>query len=90
MSKRSQKLLTEKENKINQLLNTIKNMELEKIELENKIEKVHNLRELENAQLIMANNQLDIVNREMRNIYKILQTDMSQVMLYLTTLEQKR
>lgn len=34
----------------------------------------------------MANNELDIVNREMRNIYKILQSDMSQVMLYLTTL----
>ena len=34
----------------------------------------------------MANNELEIVNREMRNIYKVLQSDMSQVMSYLTTL----
>ena len=30
------------------------------------------------------------MNKEMRSIYKILQSDMSQVMEYLTTLQQKK
>lgn len=41
-----------------------------------KVEKLEHLRDLETAQLSMADTELEIVNGEMRDIYKLLQGDM--------------
>jgi hypothetical protein len=48
------------------------------------------LRELESVQLNMADTELEIVNGEMRDIYKLLQGDMQKVSTYLTKLESRR
>ena len=90
LAKRTDKLLDERDKKIAHLLTINRQLEGEQQKWRDKVEKVEHLRELEAAQLSMADTELEIVSGEMRQIYDILQSDMKQITGYLTRLEERK
>lgn len=90
LSKRSDKVIEEKEHKINELLRMNRELEKEQQRWSERVDKLEHLRELESVQLNMADTELEIVNGEMRDIYKLLQGDMQKVSSYLTKLEARK
>lgn len=86
LTKRNEKTLEEKERKIIELLRMNRELEKEQQKWAEKVEKLEHLRELESAQLSMADTELEMVNGEMRDIYKLLQGDMQKVASYLARL----
>lgn len=90
LSKRSDKVIEEKEHKIAELLRMNRELEKEQQRWSERVDKLEHLRELESVQLNMADTELEIVNGEMRDIYKLLQGDMQKVSSYLTKLEARK
>lgn len=90
LSKRSDKVIEEKEHKISELLRMNRELEKEQQRWSERVDKLEHLRELESVQLNMADTELEIVNGEMRDIYKLLQGDMQKVSSYLTKLEARK
>ena len=90
LSKRSDRVLEEKEHKIAELLRMNRGLEQEQQRWSERVDKLEHLRELESVQLNMADTELELVNGEMRDIYKLLQGDMQKVSSYLTKLEARK
>lgn len=48
------------------------------------------MRQIEKAELAVANSEVDTVNREMADIYDILRVDMGKILKYLTSVEASK
>jgi hypothetical protein len=84
--RRTDRMMEERERKVASLLQLNRELEGREEAWRERIEKIEHLRELENAQLSMADSELELVNGEMRDIYRLLQGDMNKVTAYLTRL----
>ena len=49
------------------------------------MDNIDHLRQLEQAELAVANNEVEIANKEMSEVYSILQNDMKNILRYLTS-----
>lgn len=52
-----------------------------------RLENMEHIRQIEKAELVNANTEVETVNKEMSDIYDILRNDMSKIMTHLNHFE---